>query len=273
MFMLVHILPWSPVFLLILLCDIIPLLPISLSLISLQTHTPTPFLYIESGCSMYKYYPAFETQLRFLLFYVVATDIPWSEAQVMCHMPPEYISWCQGPGICFSMSLTLTTGPGLGEAHKIPDKCMNGAEAGGGGSASVGEKKQRGGDWRSLDEPNEYRTDRFSCHRQQNSFPKAEHSYATLEKKIQILLLTLVTSSYQCSTSVPLSTLLIKSHVRYARVSCWAPPLCPEGAVRSTASLSQRPYLSQFHHSALLQSLVNLVHILNDACTVLDVCI
>ena len=35
------------------------------------------------------------------------------------------------------MSLTLTTGPGLGEAHKIPDKCMNGAEAGGGGSASV----------------------------------------------------------------------------------------------------------------------------------------
>lgn len=104
-------------------------------------------------------------------------------------------------------------------------------------------------------------------------FQKQSTRMLLWKKKIQILLLTLVTSSYQCSTSVPLSTLLIKSHVRYARVSCWAPPLCPEGAVRSTASLSQRPYLSQFHHSALLQSLVNLVHILNDACTVLDVCI
>lgn len=33
----------------------------------------------------------------------------------------------------------LTTGTGLGEAHTIPDKCMNGAEAGG-GLASVGEE-------------------------------------------------------------------------------------------------------------------------------------
>ena len=36
------------------------------------------------------------------------------------------------------MSLMLNTGPGLGQAQRTPDKCANGAEAGGGGLASEG---------------------------------------------------------------------------------------------------------------------------------------
>lgn len=59
-------------------------------LISLQP-PPLPFLYIEYRYSIYKPNSTFEAQLGFLLE-VAATDLPPSEAQIMCHVPSQYIS-------------------------------------------------------------------------------------------------------------------------------------------------------------------------------------
>ena len=64
--------------------------------------THIPFLYIEYKyfiyiLFIYKSHPSFEAQLRFILLRVVATDLPSSEARVMCQVPSECILLGAGP--------------------------------------------------------------------------------------------------------------------------------------------------------------------------------
>lgn len=105
---------------------------------------------------------------------------------------------------------------------------------------------------RVSDETTEYRNRALlipQAAKQPGSTLRAEHSHATLEKKrIQILLHTLVTSSYQALlcryyfTQILCSTLLMKSHAWYARVFLCTPTLPPRGCP-NTGRLLQRPYL------------------------------